>query len=338
VIITRTPLRLSLLGGGTDYPDWYLKHGGMTVGAALNKYTYVTVKRLPRLFKHRIRVAYSKVELCYYPSQIKHPAVRECLSYMNIKSGIEISVVSDLPARSGTGSSSSFVVGLLMALSAYKDGSRMTARELAEHAVSVEYGGLGEHVGVQDQYTAAYGGLCRISCTPMNNGTPFGSVQLDSIPISPERLGELRKNLVMYYTNSQRTAHEILPEQMKRTADGDNTAALEALHTLAWKGYEVLANPKRQLDELGDLLGRGWEIKKRLSSKVSTPVIDDLYTKALVAGAIGGKLMGAGSGGFLLLYVHPDKQAAVSAALQLPQVPVGFDFGGSKVIFDSGED
>ncbi len=326
MIITRTPLRLSFLGGGTDYPAHYLKHGGQTLGAAMNKYTFITVKRLPDLFDYRIRASYSKIELCKDLDSIEHPSVRECMRSMGIQSGLEISVVSDLPARSGIGSSSSFTVGFLNALHGHK-GETVSKLRLAAEAVHVEHDMIREQVGVQDQYTCAQGGIVHIKYGK------DGSVRLDPVPVHPDRRRRLEERLVLYYTGVQRTSQHVLPEQIERTVSGENRTHLAQLDGLVDAGLEVLCG-NRPLSELGELLHTGWAAKRNLSSKVSNSEIDNYYSAARRAGAVGGKLMGAGSGGFLLLFVEPDKQEAVQRALDgLPEVRTSFDYTGSTVIF-----
>jgi D-glycero-alpha-D-manno-heptose-7-phosphate kinase len=326
MIITRTPLRISFLGGGTDYPAHYLKNGGQTLGAAMNRYTFITVKRLPDLFDYKIRAAYSKIELCPDLDSVDHPSVRECMRFMGVESGLEISVVSDLPARSGVGSSSSFTVGFLNALHGHK-GETVSKLRLASEAVHVEHDLIKERVGVQDQYTCANGGIVHIRC-----GTD-GTVRLDPVPVHPERRRLLEERLVMFYTGIQRTAHHVLPEQMKKTASGENHSHLSKLNDLVPAGIEVLCG-ERPLAEFGELLHTGWMTKRSLSSQVSTSDIDAYYNAALDAGAVGGKLMGAGSGGFLLLYVEPDRLDEVARALDgLPMVRASFDYTGSSVIF-----
>lgn len=326
MIITRTPLRLSFLGGGTDYPAHYLKHGGQTLGATMSRYTFITVKHLPDLFDYKIRAAYSKIELCTGVDRVEHPSIRECMKYVGVASGVEISVVSDLPARSGVGSSSSFTVGLLHALHGFK-GEMVPKGQLAAEAVHVEHDLIHERVGVQDQYTCAHGGIVHIKCGK------DGKISLDPVPVHPERRRQLEERLVLYYTGVQRTAHDILTEQLQKTASGANDSYLSLLSSLVDDGIKSLCG-ERPLAEFGELLHAGWMAKRKLSSQVTTSEIDHQYEAARRAGAVGGKLMGAGAGGFLLLFVTPEKQEDVRRALGgLYEVRVAFDYTGSTAIF-----
>ena len=326
MIITRTPLRLSLLGGGSDYPAHYLKHGGQTLGAAMNKYTFVMVKSLPDLFEYKIRAAYSKIELCKGLDSVEHPSIRECMRFMGVESGIEISIVSDLPARSGVGSSSSFTVGFLNALHGWQ-GENVSKAQLAAEAVHVEHDLIHERVGVQDQYNTAHGGIVHIKCAT------DGAISLNPVPVHPDRRRDLEQRLVLYYTGIQRTAHDLLSEQLARTVSGENQSHLTQLNDLVPAGIEALCG-ERPLADLGELLHVGWMTKRKLSSQVSNGNVDCYYGAARRAGAVGGKLMGAGMGGFILLYVELEKQEAVRAALDgLAEVRVKFDTTGSTVIF-----
>ena len=326
MITTRTPLRVSFLGGGTDYPEHFLKHGGQTLGAAMNKYTFITVKPLPELFDYTIRVSYSRIELTKDVEGVEHPSVRECLKFASIRGGIEIGTISDLPARTGVGSSSSFTVGLLHALHAYK-GELVNRLQLAAEAVHVEQDMIREHVGVQDQYTCAHGGLVHIQCHT------DGTIHVTLIPLRQDRREALEQRLLLYYTGIQRNAHEVLDEQIRNTVRGDISSDLGVLNDLVSQGVEMLCS-EQPLAHFGEILHSGWLAKRRLSSRVTNTQIDQYYEAARRAGAIGGKLMGAGAGGFLLLFVEPDDQAAVHAALGgLHRARIAFDYTGSTIIF-----
>ncbi len=326
MIITMTPLRISFLGGGTDYPEYFSTHGGATLATTINKYVYLTVSPLTHFFDHRIRVSYAKTELCREVSEIQHPSVRESLKYLGIDGGVEIAVVSDLPARTGLGSSSSFTVGLLNALHAWR-GQFVTRAQLAKEAVYVERERIKERVGFQDQYLAAQGGFLHLQFS--------GNDQVVSqpVPLSSARLEALQGRLLMFYTGLQRTAHEVLSEQLARTEQGKLTSELQTLRALVDQGLQLLLSD-RDLDQFGELLHQGWLLKRQFSASTSNQLVDESYAAARKAGAIGGKLLGAGAGGFLLLYVPTAAQHAVRTALaSLREVPFQFENTGSQVIF-----
>lgn len=326
MIISKTPVRISFLGGGTDYPEHFRRHGGATLSTTINKYTYVTVNDLAPLHEHRIRVSYSKTELVRSVDEIEHPSVRECLKFMGLSEGLDIQHVSDLPAWSGTGSSSSFTVGLLNALYAYK-GRRVCAQQLGAEAVYVEREMIKERVGLQDQYTCAIGGVLHLEFQR------DGTVQVQPMVISPERILALQQRLMLFYTRIRRRSHEVLGQQLDRTQKGEVTLELKELATLVSQGVEVLSNGFR-LSHFGELLHDGWQLKHRLSTAISNPFIDECYARARRAGAIGGKLLGAGGGGFLLLYVEPERQDDVRRVLsELPLVSFTFESRGTDIIF-----
>ncbi len=326
MIITKTPLRVSFLGGGTDYPDYFRQHGGQTLGVTINKYSYVMVNSLADLFDYNIRVSYSRTELVNCIDQIEHPAVRGCLQFLKLNENIEVHYVGDLPARTGLGSSSSFTVGLLHALHASK-GELVSAAQLAAEAVHVEQQMLCERVGVQDQYTCAYGGLAHLRFYR------DGGVQVLPAPLSSRQLAELQARLMLFYTGISRYAHQILDEQLERTQQGVITDDLGYLSELVDQGLEILTG-HHSIMAFGELLHCAWLTKRRLSSKISNAAIDEHYDRARQAGAVGGKLLGAGGGGFLLLVVEPEDQPAVERALDgLRRVDFAFDYSGSKLLF-----
>ncbi len=326
MIITQTPLRISFLGGGTDYPAYYRRYGGATLVTAINKYTYVTVHPLTRFADHCVRVHYSQVESVQHIDEIRHPSARECLRLLNIQGGVEIHYVSDLPARTGLGSSSSATTGLLMALHAFK-GEMASHEQIAQEAIHVEQEMIKERVGSQDQYACALGGFLHLQFHT------DGNVRAELVVLSPERLQALQERLLLMYTGVQRHAHEVLDEQMARTESGENTSDLEQLKGLVAQGIEVLAS-SHDLANFGALLHEGWQIKRRLSSKVTTSGIDEVYERARRAGAVGGKLLGAGGGGFLLLYVEPHNRERVCRALpELREAEFALENTGSRIIF-----
>lgn len=324
MIISRTPFRVSLFGGGTDYPKWYLDHGGAVFGFAINKYCYISVRPLPPFFDYHHRIVYSKVELVNRNDEIEHPAVRGIFMDKEIKIGMEIHHDGDLPARSGLGSSSSFTVGLLNALAAM-NGTMTEKKTLAEEAIRIEQKVIKEHVGSQDQVWAAFGGINRIEFLK------DGGFDIQPAGISPARQEGLLGNLLLYFTGFSRFASEIAKKQIENI--GQREKHLTSMAGLVDEALSVLKNEKRSLKEIGGLLHDSWLLKRELSDSISTPEIDEIYEAARDAGAVGGKLLGAGGGGFMLLFVEPEKQAAVKEKLKdLIQVNFSIDEVGSKIV------
>lgn len=324
MIITRTPFRISFFGGGTDYPAWYRRNGGAVLATAINKYCYLTCRYLPPFFEHRIRVVYSKIENCHDIDEITHPAVRETLRFLDMSRGVEIHHDGDLPARSGMGSSSAFTVGLLNAMYALK-GKVCSRRQLAVESILLEQEVLKETVGSQDQIMAAYGGFNHVTFQPNDEFT------VSPLTISHERVNELNASLMLFYTGIKRTASNVAESYVNNIEE--RTRQLQAIRDMVDKGVAILADG-RDLNEFGELLHEAWLIKRSLSAKVTNPQIEDYYQRARSAGAIGGKLTGAGGGGFLLLFVPPEKHHAVMQELSgLIHVPFAFEFSGSQVIF-----
>ena len=324
MIISRTPYRISFFGGGTDYPAWYRDHGGSVLGVTIDKYCYLTCRYLPPFFKHRIRVVYSQIENCQSVDEIAHPAVREVLRYLGIERGLEIHHDGDLPARSGMGSSSSFTVGLLHALHALK-GYMPSKRQLALEGIEIEQEKIKETVGSQDQVLAAHGGLNHVVFYPN------GEITVRPVTLSSERLQELNAHLMLFYTGIERTASNIAETYV---ADGETKKSqLRIMKHLVEECLAILNNGA-DIAAFGKLLHEAWQVKRGLSSKVSNSHVDELYELALVNGALGGKLLGAGGGGFMLLFVPPSKQNRVREALQkFICVPFHFESSGSRVIF-----
>ena len=326
MIISQTPVRISFLGGGTDYPAYFRRHGGATLATSINKYTLITVQPVPLFADYCARINYSRVESVQSIDDIKHPSARECLRFMRLTEGVEIHYVSDLPARTGVGSSSSATVGLLMALHAFKN-EMVSPEQVAAEAVHVEQELICERVGCQDQYICALGGLRHLRFDLE------GQVRADPVILSPGRRAALQDRLMLLYTGIQRSAHEVLEEQLQRTEAGENHAELGQLLELVASGLEVLASG-RNLAEFGELLHHAWQLKRRLSASITTPWIDEAYARARKAGAVGGKLLGAGGGGFLLLFVEPDDRERVRRALpELREAEFAFEDTGSRVIF-----
>lgn len=324
MIITRTPLRISFFGGGTDYPAWYRQFGGAVLSTAIDKCCYITCRWLPPFFEYHSRVSYSKVENVIDNKEIGHPSARACLQYLGIEEGVEIHHVADLPARTGLGTSSAFTVGLLLGLYALKNQMR-DKHALAADAIQVEQELLGEAVGSQDQVSAAYGGFNRI------NFNRDGSIESKQILISPERLAALQQHCALYFTGFSRTASEIAKEQIRVTPQ--RKRELDVMLTLVDEAEAIIANPNRSLDEFGKLLHESWQVKRTLTNSITNSSLDEIYEAGRSAGALGGKLLGAGGGGFMLFFVPPEKRQALRARLKnLLCVPFSFSNRGSHVV------
>lgn len=324
MIISRTPLRISFFGGGTDYPAWYRKHGGAVLAATIDKYCYLSVRHLPPFFEHRFRILYSRNETCNEVSEIKHPSVRAVLEYLGATDrGLEIHHDGDLPARSGMGTSSAFTVGLLNAIYALK-GRIPNKKQLALEGIHVEQELLNEAVGSQDQVSAAYGGFNHISFFPN------GEIQVKPMTLSRERMNDLSSHLMLFYTGLVRTAANVADTYIGEI--DKKWRQLRVLASMVEEGIGLVESGN--LDDFGRLLHEAWEAKRSLSAAVSSSTIDEIYLEARSAGALGGKITGAGGGGFMLLFVPPEKQPAVRARLKkLVHVPFRFEYSGSSVIF-----
>lgn len=321
MIITQTPLRISLLGGGTDFPAFFRQEEGWVLTTAIDKYIFVTIKKR---FDRKIRVGYSQTELVDHIDELQHELVRECLRKTGITQGVEISTMADIPSEgSGLGSSSTVTVGLLNAMYTYQ-GTPVGHEQLAREACEIEIAILGKPIGVQDQYIAAYGGQ-RFLRFSRNDRISVEALHLD------ERLRrKLDQNLLLFYTNVARKAESILAEQAQNIHE--RLTVLRAMKTLALQAKACLE--AGQVEELGYLLDESWQLKKQLASGVSNALLDELYATARNAGALGGKITGAGGGGFLLLYCPPEKQDNVRTVLSaLPELPFRLEQDGSKVIF-----
>ncbi len=330
MIITRTPYRISFFGGGTDYPAYYKEYGGAVLAASINRYCYINIRPLPPFFKHRHRISYSIIEEVEDIDQIRHPSVRECLRYVNAGDGLEIHHDGDLPARSGLGSSSSFTVGLLNGLLALR-GKMISNTELAEAAIHVEQNMIKENVGSQDQIMAAFGGLNIIS---LGNGVPADHFQVKPLCIETSKGNELGNHLMLFFTGIFRNASEIAGEQIRRI--NKIKKELDEMHGLVDQAVKILSDSNR-IEDFGRLLHENWLIKRSLSPMISTSQIDEIYKTARNAGAIGGKLLGAGAGGFMLFFVKPENHAQVKESLNLLNVPFSFDYTGSKILYYAPE-
>jgi D-glycero-alpha-D-manno-heptose-7-phosphate kinase len=324
MIITRTPLRISFFGGGTDYPIWYREHGGSVLSTTIDKYCYLNCRWLPPFFEYHSRILYSQTENVQTNSAIKHPSVRGCLDYLGIEQGVEIHHIADLPARTGLGTSSAFTVGLLLGLYALKNQMR-DKQALSADAIYVEQQLLKECVGAQDQVSAAYGGFNRIDFHS------DGRIDVNRIVVQQSRLTELEQSLVMYFTGFSRIASDIAKEQVKQTPNRHRE--LNEMRQLVLEAEAIIINPHRSIEEFGHILDDSWRLKRSLTDKISNERIDEIYEVGLRAGALGGKLLGAGGGGFLLFFVPPERQEALAASLKgLLCVPFSFSQRGSEVV------
>jgi D-glycero-alpha-D-manno-heptose-7-phosphate kinase len=324
MVITSTPLRISFFGGGTDYPVWYRENSGAVLSTTINKSCYITCRRLPPFFEYHSRISYSKVENVRRNDAIEHPSVRGCLQFLGIHEGVEVHHVADLPARTGLGTSSAFTVGLLLGLYALQDRMR-DKHALAKDAIYVEQELLQEAVGAQDQVNAAYGGFNRI------NFQANGEIEVKRVLASPNRLAELERNLALYFTGFARTASEIAQEQVKMTPQ--RKQELDTMLHLVDEAESIVTNPTCSLNEFGRLLHDGWQIKRSLTKKITNASIDEIYEAGLSAGALGGKLLGAGGGGFMLFFVPPERRQAVRERLKkLLCIPFSFASRGSHVV------
>ena len=332
MIITRTPFRLSFFGGGTDYPAWYSRNEGLVIATSFSQYCYITCRRLQPFFDYKSRVVYSKMETVHAHKDIEHPAVRGCLEYLNMTSGLEVHHDADLPAKSGIGSSSTFTVGLLHALHGLNH-KMPTKPQLAEEAIEVEHDLLAENVGIQDQIMAAYGGLRLIEMGPA-----FGEKKYRVTPLilHPEYLANLEKYILLGFTGLTRFATEIAEEQIQKMEKGE--ANLGELFSITKEALSLLQN-NEDFEKIGRLLNQTWLIKRSLANKVSNHLIDSMYKTGLRAGAFGGKLLGAGGGGFIMFFAPPERHNRIKEAL--PQVRVWVPFKmetqGAQVVFHNDD-
>lgn len=322
MIISRTPLRISFAGGGSDLPSYYREAGGAVLSTTIDKYIYLAVHKY--FYPNQSLLKYSKTELVNNNSEIQHPLFRECMQMLDIH-GIDISSMADVPAGTGLGSSSAFTVSLLNVLHAYKHEA-VSPEYLASTACDIEINRLGDPIGKQDQYAAAYGGL---------NFIRFGqdgSVDVEKVVMQPMAKAQLDRNLLMYYTGTTHSASAILREQNKEMQQLSKRQVIGRMVDMAYELKQVLEN--NYIDDFGRILHEGWLLKKSISNGISNPVIDTLYDTGLQAGALGGKLLGAGGAGFVLFYVPEDKQALFRQQMQAyTELPFHFESYGSKIIY-----
>jgi D-glycero-alpha-D-manno-heptose-7-phosphate kinase len=322
MIIVQTPLRISLFGGGTDFPSFFKNEGGCVLTTAIDKYIFVTIKKR---FDDKLRIGYTRTEMVDSVDQIQHELIREALRKTGIQSGVEVTTIGDIPeAGSGLGSSSTVTVGALQAMYTYK-GEIVNAERLAREACEVEVETLGRPIGIQDQYIAAYGGF------RLMEFLSDGSVNTQQVNLENNRCRKLNESLLMFYTGMTRKSASILAEQKKNI--NERLSLLRQLKQMAYTARDELTNGN--LDAIGEMLHESWMLKKELASQISNNTIDDMYMAAKRAGAIGGKISGAGGGGFLLLFCPYEKQDAVREALNgLQELPFTLEQDGSKVIFN----
>jgi len=324
MIISRTPFRVSFFGGGTDYPQWYREHGGAVLATTIDKYCYISVRKLPPFFEHRFRVVYSIVENVQQAADIKHPAVRAVLEWMQVEAGLEIHHDGDLPARAGLGSSSAFTTGLINAIHAL-EGRRVSQEELANEALHVEQDVINEPVGSQDQLSAAFGGFNHITFRQ------DGSYQVNPLIVPRTRLELLQDHLMLLFTGISRLSTEVAAVTIANLPQRET--ALQQMQQMVDQGIAILASPAVEITDFGRLLHESWLLKRSLADRVSSASIDDMYSAARAEGAIGGKILGAGGGGFLLLFVKPEDRARVRERLKtFIDVPFRFENSGSRIV------
>lgn len=318
-------MRISFFGGGTDYPEYFLKHGGTVLASAIDKYSYVTASPfLSHLFDYSIRVSYRKVELAKQVSEIEHNVYRECLKLCGLEKDIELHTMADLPAFTGLGSSSAFTVSLLQALHSFK-GEFLNPHQLACEAIYVERHLLKDKVGCQDQTMAAFGGFNLVEFRTEND------ISVQRVPITPTRLAEFEQHLFLVFTGITRKAAEVVAQQLKRV--DDNTSTLKTMRQMAYEGYDILTG-NRPLADFGDLLHQAWLAKRSLDGGISNSSIDEMYEQGLKAGARGGKLLGAGGGGFILFFAPPEAQVRLQKMFADKQtLSVKLNAMGSQIIF-----
>lgn len=326
MIISRTPFRVSFFGGGTDYPDWYREHGGAVIAVAIAKYCYLSCRWFQNFFDAKHRIVYNRIELCGAIDEIEHPSVRACLRHFGVTDGVEIIHNADLPARSGLGSSSSFTIGLLNALQALTARPQLGRQALADLAIHLEQEVMGESVGSQDQMMAAHGGLNRLSFDAKG-------CRAHPLTLPQERLENLERHMLLFWTGLSRNASEIAAHQIGNI--GHKQPELRAMLHLVDQAEDILLG-SGDWGEMGRLMHESWTIKRGLSRHITSDQIDAIYHTARAHGALGGKLLGAGGGGFFLVLARPEDHEGIRAALSpLICTPVKFDHVGSQIIFQS---
>ena len=324
MIITKTPYRISFFGGGTDHSEWYRENKGAVLATTFDKYCYISLRQLPQFFDHKYRIVYSKIENVTNINTIQHPSVRETLKYFNCQQGLEIHHDGDLPARSGLGSSSSFTVGLINAMRVLK-GLDITSYELAETAIHIEQNLIKECVGSQDQISAAYGGFNEVRFHSDDTFTVKPKI------FAPNRVDDLNNHLMLFFTGVSRFSSQVAEKQIANMKNCHSQ--MDEIYEMVAEGISILNNINTPISEFGKLLHHAWKIKKTLSQNISSSEINDIYETAIRAGAEGGKVLGAGGGGFILFFVKPGDQKKVKNALKsLTHVPFLFENSGSQIV------
>ena len=330
MIISRTPFRVSFFGGGTDYPAWYKENGGVVLSTTIDKYCYVICRYLPPFFDYKYRIRYTKREETGTIAEIRHPSVRECLSFLNFQNGVEIQHNADLPAMSGLGSSSAFTVGLLNALYALK-GKMKTKRQLALDAIQVEQDRIKENVGSQEQTIAAFGGFKKIELGVLQK------IMVYPVIIDQDKLDSIQNHLMLFFTGFSRIASPIAGELIRKTPE--KKKELKAMMEMVEEALNILNTSRDTLMDFGKLLHETWRIKRSLTPQITNSFIDEVYEAAMKAGAVGGKLLGAGGGGFILFFAKPELQHNVKKKLEkLLCVPFKFENLGTQIIYYAHED
>jgi D-glycero-alpha-D-manno-heptose-7-phosphate kinase len=329
MIISKTPFRLSFFGGGTDYRPWFEENGGLIIASAIARYCYITLRELPPFFDHKTRAVYSKIESVISNDEVSHPSIRNCLKHLNIQEGLEIHHDGDLPARSGTGSSSSFTVGLLNALHAFKY-EMCSSRQLADEAIYVEQNLIKENVGIQDQIMAAHGGLQLIKMGP---GPDYS---VSPLIIAPDYLKALEEHILLGFSGVSRYSEKYAKAQVDNINNGSSNGKLREMQSIAEEAL-ALFQKQANLDEIGDLLDKSWQLKQQLAENLSNRTLNGIYEIAKKNGAFGGKLSGAGGGGFFWFLAPPYRHEKIKSELKNINVWVPFkiDKAGSQIIFHS---
>ena len=328
MVITQTPFRMSFFGGGTDFPGFYNEHGGAVISTTFDKYCYVNVRHLPPFFEYSTELSYSKIERVKNIDEINHPSIRECMRYLDMRD-IRLTYEADLPAKSGLGTSSSFAVGMLNAFYSLK-GKYKSKRELADDAIYLERELCNEAGGVQDQIAVAFGGFNRIDFSA-------DGYQVTPVVMSNERKEILNDNLMMFFTGFSRFSSDI--QTSTQAVLKDKTAQLLEMYSLVDTAQGILTDKNSDLNDFGRLLDHTWKLKRGITTRISTNSLDEIYEKAMSAGALGGKLLGAGGGGFFVFYVEPEKRKSVMQALdKLLFIPFRFEDSGTRVIYFDAED
>lgn len=328
MIISKTPVRISFFGGGTDYPAYFLRKKGAVLGTTINQYVYISLNTLSDFFEHKIRIGYSKTELVKTIDEIQHPSIHNCLKHFDLKANLDIHIFADLPAKTGLGSSSSFTVGFLNALYALQ-GRRVSKEVLAKKACHIEQNLILENVGSQDQFHAAYGGFNLIEFSPSH-------IQVRPLIISSQKQKLFEDSLLIFYTGLTRFATDIAKEQIEKTKTLSNDLYLEKMYDMVYEAEEIFSSCSEQkmISKLGALLHKSWDLKKRLSSKISNPFIDKAYQQAIEAGAYGGKVCGAGGGGFLVFLAPKDQKDNIRQVLSnLLEVSFKLENEGSSIMY-----